>query len=322
MKNTYVIICGIFILAASPLQTGCASKAVPRIEARYYGQCVQPLTRMLEADNRVAQATIRSALGGAFAGAVIGLFTTAANPSALPLGIGIGAAAGAAVGAGVGYSFAVLDRISDENIRFASIRITANQDLSKANRLQLYSYESMICYMRAFEDLQTSYRQGAMDKESYRTRFREIYAAMRELGRIIGKMDAELARTETEFNALFDRPTAALEARTSSVVSRSVKRSNMSRPQPRSRQPLSVTLIAQQNRVRQAQKINDADLTSMLRECSGKISPPKQNVGNIRSTYGSGYTETRLDVETLRTAHRELLEIMNDAALHSGVDTV
>jgi len=303
---------------------GCASKPLPRIEAQYYAQCVQPLVRMQEADNRVAQATIRSALGGAFAGAVIGLFTTAANPSALPLGIGIGAAAGAAVGAGVGYSFAVLDRISDENIRFASIRITANQDLSKANRLQLYSYESLLCYMREFESLQTSYQQGTLDKETYQARFREIYAAMRELGRIIGKMDAELARTEKEFNDLFSRPTVTAEAPAPAVVSppAKAKKPRASRTQSRSRQQLSATLLVQQERVQQAQKINDTDLTAMLQECSGKVSPPKQNPVAIQTSYGNSYAETRIDVDTLRTTHQELLEIMNDAALQSGIDVV
>ncbi len=321
MKNTCRLLCCLLTLAAGPVLTGCAAKPPPRIEARYYAQCIQPLVRMQEADNRVAQATVRSALGGAFAGAVIGLFTTAANPSALPLGIGIGAAAGAAVGAGVGYSFAVLDRISDENVRFASIRITANQDLSKANRLQLYSYESLICYMREFESLQTAYRQGTLDREAYQARFRELYAAMRELGRIIGKMDAELARTEKEFNALFSRPTAATEAPRAAPppASEAVR---PPRTRPRSRNRLSATLAVQQARVQQAQKHNEADLTVMLQECSGKVSPPRQDAGAIRATYGNGYTEARLDVDTLRATHQELLEIMHDAALQSGIDIV
>lgn len=301
------------------LAAGCATTPVPQIEAHYYGQCVKPLVRMQEADNRLARTTAQSALGGALAGAVIGLMVTASNPYALPVGIGVGAAAGAAVGAGVGYSFAKLDQIADENTRFASIRITANQDLSKANRLQLYCYESMTCYMREFDALKTSYEQGKLTQEEYRNRFSEMYAAMQTLGRIIGKMDAEIARTEEEFNASVSRRPSVALAASQPVAS---KRAGVARQRPRSGRHLAASLAERRSRVEKAQEKNDADLTAMLEECVGKVTPPKQNVAAIRRDYGTGYAETRREIDDLRSTLGDALAIMDEAALEAGIDMV
>lgn len=299
------------------LTTGCATTPVPQIEARYYGQCVKPLVRMQEADNRLARTTAQSALGGALAGAVIGLVVTASNPYALPVGIGVGAAAGAAVGAGVGYSFAKLDQIADENTRFASIRITANQDLSKANRLQLYCYESMTCYLREFDALKTSYEQGNLPQEEYRNRFSEIYAAMQTLGRIIGRMDAEITRTEGEFNASVSRRPSVAAPVTSQPAE--VARQT---PRPRSSQHLVASLAERRSRVKKAQEKNEADLTAMLEECVGKVTPPKQNVAAIRHDYGNGYAETRREIDELRSTLKATLAIMDEAAFEAGIDMV
>ncbi len=299
------------------LATGCATTPVPQIEAHYYGQCVKPLVRMQEADNRLARKTAQSALGGALAGAVVGLMVTASNPYALPVGIGVGAAAGAAVGAGVGYSFAKLDQIADENTRFASIRITANQDLSKANRLQLYCYESMTCYMREFDALKAAYEQMNVSHEEYRKRFSEIYAAMQTLGGIIGRMDAEIARTEREFNASFSRQPAPAPAASqpAAPAARQSSRSSSGRN-------LAASLAERRSRVEKAQEKNEADLTAMLEECVGKVTPPKQNVVAIRRDYGNGYAETRREIDDLRSTLRDALAIMDEAALEAGIDMV
>ena len=307
------------------LATGCATTPVPQIEAQYYGQCVKPLVRMQEADNRLARTTAQSTLGGALAGAVIGLMVTASNPYALPVGIGVGAAAGAAVGAGVGYSFAKLDQIADENTRFASIRVTANQDLSKANRLQLYCYESMTCYMREFDALKAAYEQGNLPQEEYRKRFSEIYAAMRTLGGIIGKMDAEISRTEGEFNASVSRRPSVAPA-TSQLQPAAIEPAAPGAPavrqKARSGQRLAARLAERRARVEKAQEKNEADLTAMLEECVGKVTPPKQNVAAIRENYGNGYVEARREIDDLRSTLKDALAIMDEAAFEAGIDMV
>ena len=293
--------------------TGCSTKVLPKIEAQHYPQCIKPLVAMQEADNRLARTTAQSALGGALAGAVIGLIATASNPYAIPVGLGIGAAAGAATGAAVGYSFAKLEQISDENTRFASIRITANQDLSKANRLQLYSYECLVCYMREFDALQTAYQSGTLNREEYKNKFSEIFSAMKELGKIIGKIDTELSRTEQEFNSSFSRTQYATPVPIESVRP----------PKPtRSTQQIFSQLADSRSKTQATQERNDIDLTAMLEECAGKVTPPKQDVQAIQENYSKGYAEARQQVDLLRASHRDALEIMSNAAIQAGIDTV
>lgn len=300
------------------LVSGCGTRNVPRIEAQYYEQCVRPLVRMQEADSRLTQAAAQGALGGALAGAVVGLMVTASNPYALPVGLGIGAAAGALVGAGVGYTFAKLDQIADENTRFASIRVTANQDLSKANRLQLYSYECMQCYLREFDALKTSYEQGRILKSEYSARFKEIYAAMEALGRIIGSMDKELSRTQGEFSQSLAKTPGMLPTAGITPKPRAMEKPR----RKRSARDLSSSLAANRTRVNQAQSKNDADLTTILSESAGRVTPPKQNPEHIKQNYGQGYAEARKEVEDLRSTHEEALAIMHEAAAEAGIDMV
>lgn len=292
---------------------GCSAKELPQIKAQHYPQCIKPLVAMQEADNRLAQTTAQSALGGALAGAVIGLIATASNPYAIPVGLGIGAAAGAATGAAVGYSFAKLEQISDENTRFASIRITANQDLTKANRLQLYSYECLVCYIREFDALQAAYQNGSLTREEYNDKFAEILSAMKELGKIIGKMDAELSRTEQEFNSSLSR--------TQHLTPVPVETAQPPRT-VRSTQQIFNHLAESRSKTQATQERNDIDLTAMLEECAGKVTPPKQDVQSIQQNYSRGYAETRQQVDSLRASHRDALEIMSNAAIQAGIDTV
>ena len=179
--------------------TGCANQNVPRIDAHYYRQCVSPLVEMQHSTSHLYKQTAGTALMGALGGAVIGLIVTPGNI----VGPLVGAAVGAGTGAAVGYSFAKLQQIHNENTRFASIRITANQDLTEANRLQLYAYECMECYMAEFEKLRNAFENGEILKSEYSTRYTEIRKAMRQLGEIIGNMEKEIARTESEFNSSF-----------------------------------------------------------------------------------------------------------------------
>ncbi|MBQ7607354.1 MAG: hypothetical protein IJU76_05230 [Desulfovibrionaceae bacterium] len=298
--------------------SACATRNAPRIEAHYYGECVRPLVRMQEADSRLSQSAAQGALAGALAGAVIGMMVTASNPYALPVGLGVGLAAGAAVGAGVGYSFAKIEQIADEDTRFASIRVTANQDLTKANRLQLYSYECMQCYMREFDALKTSYEQGRILKAEYNARFQEIYNAMKILGGIIGSMDKELTRTEGEFKHSLastavqipsPKPQPALETKTKPRRKRSAR-------------DFSSSLSTNCSRVRQAQDKNDADLTAILSESAGRVSPPKQQPERIKQEYGESYANARQEINDLRSVHKEALTIMHEAALEAGIDMV
>lgn len=104
---------------------------------------------------------------------------------------------------GIGY--AKMNQMANENTRLASIRVAANQNLGKANSLQLYAYECISCYTREFDGLQADYEDGLLSKEEYIERFREIHWAMVALSETIGQMDDDIQRMEHEFNETIAR---------------------------------------------------------------------------------------------------------------------
>lgn len=313
MKSHRVVIYFIMVFF---LLSGCASKSLPKIEAHYYQQCIRPLIKMQESNSQVARQTATGALGGALAGAVVGIIASGRLEGAL-----IGLAAGAVSGTAIGYTFAKLDQIADENTRFASIRITANQDLSKANRLQLYSYECIDCYMREFDGLQAGYESGRITKDEYAKRFSEIRNAMVELGKVIGNMDAEIARTEREFNTSLSRSVVGITSASNPMLTSAAK-GRQGQPRKRPKALISDTLAEKHARVEQAQEKNDTDLTAMLDDFAGKVHPPKQDARAIEQNYGRSYAEAREQIEELRSLHREVITIMDEAAIEAGIDMV
>ncbi len=305
MKNITVFT----LLSCFLLVSGCAGTAVPRIPAQHYPQCVQPLVHMQNSDTTVARQTAGSVLLGALGGAVIGFITTGDVG-----GAAVGGLLGAAAGGIVGYSFAKLDQISDENTRFASIRITANQDLSHANRLQLYAYQAMQCYILEFEKLHAAYLDGKVLLPDYTERFLEIRTAMQELGGLIGNMEQQISRTEKEFTASLSKVQAAPEIKTTTPPPRRRPRSTL--------RTASAALTVQNAEVEKAQEIQDEDLTAILNDFAGKVTPPQQDIQTIGRTYGKDYADTRTRIQDLRAAHREVMDIMDQAALEAGIDMV
>ncbi len=93
-----------------------------------------------------------------------------------------------------------MNQTADENTRLASIRVTANQDLSKANSLQLDAYACISCYTREFDALLAGYENGLLGRAEYAERFGEIHRGMVALGETIGTMDSDIRRMEREFN--------------------------------------------------------------------------------------------------------------------------
>lgn len=300
------------LLLAFCLCLGCANQNVPRIDAHYYRQCVSPLVEMQHSTSHLYKQTAGAALMGALGGAVIGLVVTPGNI----VGPLIGAAIGAGTGAAVGYSFAKLRQIHNENVRFASIRITANQDLTEANRLQLYAYECMECYMTEFEKLRNAYENGQMLKSEYQKRYAEIRKAMQQLGQIIGNMEQEIARTENEFNSSF-----IVSEQTPQKASKSATTATTVK-QRRATKPIKAVFAENRAKVEKAQSANDDDLTVMLETFAGKAIPPKQNVQAIATDYGHGYAETRQQIESLKASHFQAMEIMDRAAIEAGIDMV
>ncbi len=313
MKKTYYIILYIFMML---MLSSCAPSSIPKINAQYYPQCIQPLVKMQISDTHITQATIKTAIFGAIGGAIVGFATSGDAVGALA-----GAAIGASTGAIVGYSFSKINQISDENTRFASIRITANQDLSNANRLQIYSYECIMCYMREFEILQTSYKNGNIVKYEYAMRFAEIKNAMVELGKIIGNMDTEISRTEREFTATLSRPTEISSLVPKPAVVSEIRRKPSQQKNHR-KACLSDILAEKRAHIEQAQEKNEADLSIMIDDFAGKPHPPKQDIQAIKQNYGQKYAEARQQIEDLRHTYSEVMAIMDKAAIEAGIDMV
>ncbi|WP_165071817.1 hypothetical protein [Desulfovibrio sp. ZJ200] len=317
MAKQIVTLC---LLLAFCLCTGCANQNVPRIDAHYYRQCVSPLVEMQHSTSHLYKETTGAALMGALGGAVIGIIVTPGNI----VGPLVGAAVGAGTGAAVGYSFAKLQQIHNENTRFASIRITANQDLTEANRLQLYAYECMECYMAEFEKLRNAYENGQILKPEYSKRYAEIRKAMQQLGQIIGNMEQEIARTENEFTSSFtvaERAQRADAARAKTATPSPVSSASAARQQGANK-PIKAVFAENRARVEKAQASNDDDLTVMLETFAGKAIPPKQDAHAIASDYGQGYAETRQQIESLKVSHLRAMEIMDKAAVEAGIDMV
>ncbi len=340
MQNTLSFPCRLVacLTAGTLMLASCAPTNIPNVgESCYYGHCVEPLVEMQKKDTALAVNTAKSAAGGALAGAVIGLVIAAATGGRALPAVLIGLAGGALGGAAIGYTYTKMNQISDENTRFASVRVTANQDLSKANRLQLYSYESITCYIREFDRLQEAYESGVMSPEEYAKRFEEIHRAMVALGEVIGDMDNDLRRTEREFKASFTKVPFKPEP----VISPAPASSNTSiaqsapkpRPVPVVRKPrpkhtqragqrISALVAKNKKKVEQTQAKNDDDLGAMLETFAGKVSPPPQSVSKIKQQYGQGYSDTRQQINDLRAVHREAMNIMNAAANEAGIDMV
>ena len=277
---------------------------------------------MREADVKLAEATSLSALGGALAGAIIGVIVTGKITGAV-----VGGVIGATSGAFVGYSFTKLKQISDENTRFASIRVTANQDLTRANRLQLYAYESLMCYMQEFENAHTLFEQGKIFKDEYLKRFVEIRNAMKELGKTIGNIEGEIARTEKEFSDSFSRteapvkkheyaPQPLVKSTKSHEAAKSKKKFSMRKEQ------ITAHLTRARTRTRESQQKNDADLEAMLDDCAGLAHPPRQNAQVIEKIYGDAYADLRQRIDEFRATHQEVMLLMEEAAQEAGLDMV
>ncbi len=343
MRNNLTFPCRLVacLTAGTLMLSSCAPTNIPNVgESCYYRHCVEPLVEMQKKDSALAVNTAKSAAAGALAGAVIGIIiaTATSKGAALPA-ILIGLGAGALGGAAIGYTYTKMNQISDENTRFASVRVTANQDLSKANRLQLYSYESITCYIREFDRLQEAYESGVMPPEEYAKRFEEIHRAMVALGEVIGNMDSDIQRTEREFNNSFTKvpfkPEPVSAPAPAPAPSKTVVDQNSSNPRPtpvvrkprpkhtqRAGKRISELVAKNKKKVEQTQAKNDDDLGDMLETFAGKVTPPPQSVSKIKQQYGQGYSDTRQQINDLRAVHREAMSIMNAAANEAGIDMV
>ncbi len=342
MRNNLTFSCRLVacLTAGTLMLSSCAPTNIPNVgESCYYGHCVEPLVEMQKKDTTIAVNTAKSAAGGALAGAVIGIVIAAATGGRALPAVLIGLGAGALSGAVIGYTYTKMNQISDENTRFASVRVTANQDLSKANRLQLYSYESITCYIREFDRLQEAYESGVMPPEEYAKRFEEIHRAMVALGEVIGNMENDIRRTEREFNTSFTKVPLKPEPEASSAPSAPSSNTTIAksapkpRPTPVVRKPrpkhtqragkrISELVAKNKKKVEQTQAKNDDDLGNMLETFAGKVTPPPQSVSKIKQQYGQGYSDTRQQINDLRAVHREAMSIMNAAANEAGIDMV
>lgn len=332
--HRFVAVCG----ATSLLLASCAPSNIPKLESCFYPQCAEPLIEMQKRDSKVVTTTATSAAGGALLGG-LGAALTSGNRKEILRAAAVGALAGGVAG----FTYAKVKQISDENQRFASLRVVANQDLSKATRLQLYAYECMYCYIREFDGLQADYENGLVGKEEYAERFREIHRAMIALGETIGKMDGDIQRTEREFNETiargpsefqdwkdFDDPappskvTRKKDKKGSAKVVKGKKRKQVQQVQAPQRpsQRLMANLDKSKQKVKQMQTRNESEAALIKRDIEGQANPPRQDVQGIRKQYSEGYAITRKRQDELESAHREAMSIMDEAATKSGIDMV
>lgn len=298
--------------------TGCGvpKKVIPRIETRYYHHCIKPLADLQQADANVTRSTLSGGLQGALAGAMIGFFTSGKIEGAL-IGLGIGTLSGSVIG----YTFAKVDQIADEDRRFASIRITANQDLSKANRVQLYAYESLTCYIDEFNMLQDKFSNNLILSSEYEERFKEINKAMKSLGLMIGDIQKDILRTEKEFNSSINKTANKPHDYASSSYTKIILPQKTHSTKKRLGE-LQSNLKQKRLRLKAEQDKNDEDLTAMMDDFAGKLSPPKQNVQKISVEYGQRYDTAVLEIQELHRIHKEAMQIMFQTATETGIDVI
>ncbi len=341
ITHRFVVVCG----ASSLLLASCAPTNIPKLDSCFYPQCAEPLIEMKKSDNDVVTKTVVSSAGGALLGGL-----AAALTSGKPKDIAIATAAGAVSGGVAGYTYAKVKQTSSENERFAYLRVVANHDLSRANRLQLYAYECLYCYIREFDGLQADYENGLLGKEEYIERFREIHRAMIALGEVLGQIDTDIQRTEQNFNESLGRDPSYINtedsedpyefepspkvtkskgkkqkhvAKTSAKSTKGHKQKQVAKKTPqRPAQRLLATLDESKEEAKQVKARNDSETAIIKRDIEGKQTLPSQNVQNIKKQYSQGYAVTHRQQNELKSVHREAMNIMDEAAQKSGIDMV
>lgn len=293
-----VLACSLTILP------GCAKSVIPDIKAEHYPQCVRPFQDLETAEKAAQKKAAAAGLVGLGVGFGAGL---ASGDWKTAIALGLTLATVSAIGT---YSFASIDQKMEEEKRFATIRATADANLGSYNRFQMYCYESMLCYLREFDNLQNAYRAGTITKPEYTEKFKEIRDAMAVLGKSIGAVDKNLKKVDGEFVAMMNK---------SGVKPRKARVSHARRA-PKTTRAL-VKRIESNNRSLQKEQKMLAGLASESASTDG-AKLKKQSMTTINKQYDSRFVASGNQLDNLREANTQALDIMDQAALEAGIDMV
>lgn len=293
-----LLVCSLTILPA------CAKSVVPDIKAEHYPQCVRPFQDLQAAEEAAQKKAAAAGVVGFTAGFGASLLSGDIK-KALVVGLAVGMVS--AVGA---YSFASIDQKMEEEKRFATIRATADANLSSYNRFQMYCYEAMLCYLREFDNLQNAYRAGTVTKPEYTEKFKEIRGAMVVLGKSIGTVDKNLKKVDGEFVEMMNK---------SGVKPRKAKVARAQRAPKNTRE--LVRRIERNNKSLQREQGRLANLANKSATTDG-AKLKKQGMRTINSQYDSRFVASSTQLDNLREANTQALSIMDQAALEAGIDMV
>lgn len=342
------------------LTTGCASKiAMPKINAEYYPQCYAPFKQLAESQDRLQKRTLgitaAGAIAGAVGGAAIGLITSGDWKRAL-----IGAVAGGISGGLTGYTIAKIHEIKDQQKRMAAYQVSMKADLINATDVEIAALQSLKCYVQEFQQLQKNYAAKLITKEEFTKRYAEIRTGITEIGRITSDSHTMLVQRDAEFRtALYGEggiqeplPTVeqrraaaaqkqhALQAKTAKKTVSKKRRGRKGRSrkvvEPAPVNPsleiaeLSKELDQAQEEARaekmrrEEQNANKPVSATVKSSPSGPAQPAPSgavSMQQVASTYNE-YPDRVLRMETVEKQRQKTLEIMNNAALQSGIDMV
>lgn len=329
--------------------TGCAPKTpMPQINAEYYPQCYAPFKQLHESQIALQKRTIGYTAGGAAAGAaggaLIGLIASGGNwKSALA-----GALTGALSGGLTGYTLAKIQGIKDQQKRMMAYQVTMRADLANSTDVEISALQSLKCYIQEFEQLQKNYAAKIITKEEFVKRYAEIRTGITEIGKITSDSHTMLVQRDAEFRTALQGENGIGQAvptveerrvmrdkKAQKVAAKRKRDLKMQRRKSSKREPAlenSSQAMAQLkdelDRLQEDAVAKKAQYSAQIQEDQPSSSnastvkrPVPVSVQQVATTFND-YPDKVLSMESVENQRKKTLEIMNDAAIQSGIDMV
>ncbi len=327
------------------LTTGCAVKTpMPKINAEYYPQCYAPFKKLHESQVALQKRTIGYTAGGAvvgaFGGALLGLLR--GNWQSVV----IGGVTGAVAGGMTGYNLAKIQDIKDEQKRMMIYQVSMRADLVNSTEVEIAALQALKCYIQEFENLQREYAEKRITKEEFSKRYAEIRTGITEIGKITSgshtmlvQRDAEL-RTALQKEKGLEQPLPTVEERRAiknQKVHKAAVKSRKKRQRSRGKTPhvpapetSSLAMAELKGELDQLQEeaVTKKAQYNIENQKNGEAAngskeqkPAPVSMQQVAATFND-YPDNVLRMETVEQQRKKTLEIMDNAAMQSGIDMV
>lgn len=327
--------------------TGCAPKTpMPKINAEYYPQCYTPFKQLHESQVALQKRTIGytagGAAGGAAAGALLGFLRGGNWQSTLAGGL-----VGGLAGGMTGYTLAKIQDIKDQQKRMMAYQVSMRADLANSTDVEIAALQSLRCYIQEFEQLQKNYAAKNITKEEFAKRYAEIRTGITEIGKITSDSHIMLVQRDAEFRTALQGEDGIGQALPTVEQRRTIREQKNQhgakrkkdlkknrKKSPKTEPALESSSLAMAELKDELDQLQE-DAVAKKTQYSAQIQdsqpgssnasttrqPEPVSVQQVAATFND-YPDKVLSMEAVENQRKKTLEIMNDAAIQSGIDMV